>query len=50
MIIIVGGEPDVHGVTQHAKREGGIMHAHKDFLCASVVQNAVCTFCAYVVV
>ena len=24
MIIIVGGEPDVHGVAQHAKREGGV--------------------------
>ena len=24
MIIIVGGEPDVHGVAQHTKREGGV--------------------------
>jgi len=24
MIIIVEGEPDVHGAAQHAKREGGV--------------------------
>ena len=24
MIIIVGGEPDVHGATRHAKWEGGV--------------------------
>ena len=28
----------------------GSIHASKHFVCASLVQNAVCTCCAYVVV
>ena len=36
-----------HGML--SKRVGS-MHAHKHFVCASLVQNAVCTCCAYVVV
>ena len=34
-----------HGTARHAKREGGV-YAH--YVCASLVQNAVWTCCAYV--
>ena len=45
MIIIVGGKPDVHGAARLSERVGS-MHAHKHYVCASLVQNAVCMWCA----
>ena len=42
MIIIVGGEPDMHGLL--SKRVGS-MHACKHYVWASPVQNAVCMTC-----
>ena len=41
MIIIVGGKPGVHGAMRHAKQEGGVC-ACKHYVCASLVQNAMC--------
>ena len=46
MIIIVGGESDVHGMARHAKREVGFIHSRKHYVYTSLVQNAVYTCCA----
>ena len=47
MIIIAGGEPELC-CRQHAKQEGGVYGPHMHYMCVSLVQNAVCTCCAYV--
>ena len=45
MIVIVGGKPDVHGVTRHAKRKVGSMHSRKHYVCTNLFQIAVCVLC-----
>ena len=45
-MIIAGGEPELCR-RRHAKREGGV-YAPPYALRVSLVQNAVCTCCAYV--
>ena len=36
MIIIVGGESDVHGMARHAKREVGFIHSRKHYVYTSL--------------
>ena len=47
MIIIAGGEPELCH-RRHAKREGGVYAPPYALRSISLVQNAVCTCCAYV--
>ena len=46
MVIIVGGEPDVHGAVGMLSEKVGSMHARKNCVCANLVQNSVCMCCA----
>ena len=46
MVIIVGGEPDVHGAAGMLSKKVGSMHARKNYVCATLVQNAACMCCA----
>ena len=47
MMIIAGGEPELC-CRWHAKREGGVYAPRMHYVSVSLVQNAVCTCCAYV--
>ena len=47
MMIIAGGEPELCR-RRHAKREGGVYAPRMHYVSVSLVQNAVCTCCAYV--
>ena len=47
MMIIAGGEPELCR-RRHAKREGGVYAPRMHYVSVSLVQNAMCTCCAYV--
>ena len=47
MMIIAGDEPELC-YRRHAKREGGVYAPRMHYVSVSLVQNTVCTCCAYV--
>ena len=50
-MIIAGGEPELFcGMAQQGmlSERVGSMHAHRHYVCASLVQNVVCMCSAYV--
>ena len=48
MIIIVGGDLMCRARHGMLSERVGFMHARKHYVCASLVQNSVCTCCSYV--